>query len=135
MLPTRTLVKTLRVDWKKNFVIVFSYGSNSNERFDLDIAEKLFTPAFRIGEVAKLLGKKPSTLRKYEREGLLPEVSRFRLADGERHNVRFYSPADVDDLVHFFSRRRGPGPKTDTNYGGVNRRDVGRYIASKYKKK
>jgi len=106
-LPSGGLVRILRINEDKGKVIVYDYNIRSNEVFELETAPNFFTPIFRIGEVAKMLGKKPDTLRKYERDGLIRQADRYNLGKGSKP-VRLYTKNDIWNLVEFFMRRPGP---------------------------
>lgn len=132
-LPSGTLVRILRINHDKSKVLVYDYNACRNDIFELETAPEFFTPIFRIGEVAKMLGKKPDTLRKYEREGLIRQAERYNLGKG-RKSVRLYTKTDIWDLVEFFMRRPGPGRPARTNVGGVNRKRIDNFINARYER-
>lgn len=122
-------MRVIKVNLVKNKVWVHDYHSYQNDVFDLDVAEQMFQPVFRISEVAAMFGKKTATLRKYENLGLIPEVEKFRT--GSSRMTRVYTERDVWDLVEFFSTRPGPGRPSKTNVGGVDRKTIQKKIDTK----
>ena len=65
-------------------------------------SDLLLSRVYTIGEVAKIVERRPDTIRKYERSGLIPKP----VAVGEEYpsykNWRFYSHPDVYEIVDFF---------------------------------
>lgn len=61
---------------------------------DLDGAENVFEPAFRIGQVAKILKCHPDTIRKWEKDYITP-IQQWKI--GTRMQ-RFYSSEDIEML-------------------------------------
>jgi hypothetical protein len=131
-LPSGGLVRVVKVKPEHNKVFVYNYDSSSNETVDYDIAPKIMTPAFRIGEVARMLGKKQGTLRKYEHLDLIPKARKCKIGESE---MRVYTAQDIDVLVEFFETRRGVGrPGGFNKRGTVNRNDVATYISGRYER-
>lgn len=128
--PSNQLVRAIVVNTFKNEVIVYNYGSQSNEVFDSDFIRKCYEPAFLIGEVAYALNRKPTTIRKYESLGKIPEARKFKI--GRKNQVRVYTMDEVKALRDFFSEqatRRPPGR------GTMAEREVASSLASMYERK
>jgi hypothetical protein len=113
--PSETLVRTLRVDEKHNRVIFKQYNTYGNDVMDLDIAQRIWTPMFNIGNVASMVSRKPGTLRKYEKQGLVPIARQFNLNAAGSKRLRLYSWHDILDLVEHIERIRPPGRPSKTN--------------------
>lgn len=116
-------------------VFIHNYDSLSNEAIDLDTAKRYFIPMMTIGEVAKILGKKPHTLRTYERQGLIAKAKQYRVGSGSIKTIRLYSPDEVRDLLEFFADRRGPGRPAIHNVGVIDRERVEKLLGAKYERK
>lgn len=127
-LPSGNVVRVVRVDWRKNSVIVHNYHSHSNEYFEYSEISKIFEPLFSITEVAKILGKKSSTIRKYESIGLIPEARKISLNIEGKALTRVYTSKDIEDLSLFFQNRRPVGRPSSTNISGFNKDAVRKKI-------
>ncbi len=108
-MPSKNVVRVVRINNKTNNVIIRNYHSHTNESIDLVIANSLFKQAFRISEVSRVVGRKPVTIRKYEHLGLIPKAKKVVTKLGGERQIRVYSQEDVDDLVNFFNKRRPVG--------------------------
>jgi predicted DNA-binding transcriptional regulator AlpA len=117
-------VRVIKVSFKRNLVIAVNYNSHSNESFRLDEAEKNFSPLLKIGEVAKMFGKKSATIRRYESSGLLPKAKKISLSGSGNYWTRLYSPSDIEILAEFFDSRKPAGRPASTNVAGINREAI-----------
>lgn len=79
-----------------------------------------------------MIGRKSSTIRKYENLGLLPAVEKISLSADGRATTRVYSPEDVDELVTFFDRRRPAGRPSGVKVPNINKSVVKKKIDSLY---
>lgn len=135
-LPSGDLIKVNKVNENHNKVFVYNFTQKSNEVYELDLAFKIFSPVFRIGEVAKLLGKAPATLRRYENQGLIPRAKQYAVSPGNSQKRRLYTDRDVEYLLEFFSERRSPGrPGKYSMNGTVNVANAKKFIQAKYKER
>lgn len=134
-LPSGDVVRVVRLNWQQNKVFVFNYNSRSNQYYDYDIAPRIFSPLFKIGDVAKMFGKKPATLRKYENVGLIGKVNRISLGSGSERTTRVYGLRDIEEIALFFERRRPQGRPSSANVGGINRREINRLIGARFDRK
>lgn len=128
--PSGQLVRAIVVNSFKNEAIVYNYGSCCNEVFDIDFIKKCYEPVFLIGEVAKALNRKPTTLRKYEETGKISPARKFSI--GRRNQVRVYTMEDVKALRAFFAEqatRRPPGR------GTMAEREVAASLSAMYERK
>lgn len=134
-LPSGNVVRVVRVNSMRNNVIVHNYHSHANEAIEYETAPALLTPVLKIGEVAKLLGRKSATIRKYEQIGLIPKARKISLNVEGKITTRVYSPKDIEELIDFFDRRKPVGRPGKTNIGGINRKEIKRRLDSKYIRK
>ena len=131
-LPSGDVVRVVRVNWMRNIVIFHNYHSHSNESVEYALAPAILAPAYRIGEVARRLGKKPSTLRKYEGLGLIPKARKISLTFGAKPSTRVYTSKEVDEIIDFFDRRKPVGRPSHTNFSGINKNEIRRIFDSRY---
>jgi hypothetical protein len=127
-------VRVIKIDYKRNLVICRNYDSHSNQAFELDKASASFVRLYKIGDVAKMFGKKSSTIRKYESEGLLPQAKKIALNGDGRAWTRVYSPSDIEMLQEFFDRRKPVGRPGPANVPGIDRNAIKVKIDASYLK-
>lgn len=108
-LPSGDAVRVVRLDEENDIVIVHNYHSHSNEYFQHAEFCKISEQLYRISEVAKSVGKKSATIRKYENDGLIPKVEKISLNPGGKPATRVYTRKDVEDIIVFFERRKSVG--------------------------
>lgn len=129
LLPSGTLCKIHRIDWLHGKVFIYKYPEG-NDTIDVDIAPRILTPAFKIGDVASMLQRSPETLRRYERDGLIDEPRRF---DVGSKNIRIYTLPEINNLIRFFETRRPVGrPSANNKSFGVNRTEVRRKLKTRF---
>ncbi len=126
LLPSQTLVRVHRIDQVHGKVFIYRYDTSMNDSLDIEMAPRLLTPAFKIGEVAKMLQKSPDTLRKYERDGLISSPKRWKVGD---RDIRIYTMRDINRLVDFFENRPPVGrPSKSNQSSGVNKAELKRRL-------
>jgi len=100
-----TLHKVKKVQKKNAKVILSSMKDSQETTIPMAGSDLLLSRVYTIGEVAKIVERRPDTIRKYERSGLIPKP----MAVGDEYpsykNWRFYSHPDVYEIVEFFSDR------------------------------
>ncbi len=121
-------IRIITINKSRNSVTFHRYDTFENDVMEYDTAHMFLLPIFKIGEVAKLLNKKPDTLRKYEHQGLIPPVKKFFLTADETSSLRMYTEKDIVDLVEFFSNRG----TTKKKYSAVNQKDVLAGLKARY---
>lgn len=131
-IPNGNAVRVVRTDWSKNLVIFHNCHSHSNDAIEYTQAAETFVPLLKIGEVAKLIGRKSATLRKYENLGLLPSVEKISLSYEGKATTRVYSPQDIEEIVEFFDRRRPAGRPYKQKIPNINKIVVKSKIDSLY---
>lgn len=123
-LPSKAIVKVVRVDWSKNTVIVHNYHTHSNEFINYEEAVKILNPVFLISEVSKMVGKKSSTIRKYESSGLIAPARKISLSESGKATTRVYNLRDVEEILEFFEKRRPVGRPSSVNISGFNKNAI-----------
>jgi len=130
VLPSGAVCKLIKVDWVHGKVFIYRYDIKSNETLDVEIAPRILTPAWKIGEVAAMLQRSPDTMRKYERAGLIDSPNRHKIGN---QNLRIYTLKDINKLITFFENRAPVGRPSKTNESfGVNKTEVRRRLKSRF---
>lgn len=127
------LLKIIGFDFDGHNVLVHDYTIGANDHYPFDVASQVFKPVFRIGEVARMIDRKPDTLRKYERKGLIPKVKQYYVGHNQRSKMRIYTKDDIADLVEFFERQPNPGRPSDKVKGNLNRDRIKKIIDSRFR--
>lgn len=107
-------VKVKKIHRSSNSVVLKYLLENGEDLIPFNGGELLLSRLYTIGELAKITSKRSDTLRKYEKNGLIPKPS-YIINDEEScyKNWRFYTESEVYDVVAFFSGR-SPGRPTST---------------------
>jgi hypothetical protein len=132
LMPSGNLARVVLVDHSKNIVTVYNYHSRRNEIVEFNLAPRLLDPVFKIGEAARMLGRSPETLRRYEGLGKIKEARKVKI--GPRNSMRIYSHDDIEELADFFSEQVVGRPSKDARMGrSVNRREISNYYKTRFK--
>lgn len=133
LLNNKSLVKLLKVNEALDVVVIYRYDTFLNDSLSIAEAKRLLTPVFKISEVCRMIGKKPDTLRKYERDGLIESPQKFSMCyDGSR-KLRFYSWDDIQELVRFFNGRNRMGrPGDKVTKQKMNEREILKLVEARY---
>lgn len=109
-------VKVRKIHRSSNSVILKYLLEDDEENIPFTGGELLLRRLYTIGELAKIISKRSDTIRKYEKNGLLPKPS-FLIEDDDScyKNWRFYTEAEVYDMVAFFSGRSPGRPSQNKN--------------------
>ena len=102
------MVKVLSVHKKFNKVKIKQLISENILEIPFDNAYLFLKRVYTIGEVAKIVQRKPDTIRRYERLGHLSPPKRVE-GDSGLKNWRYYTQEDASDMIQFFSERKPPG--------------------------
>ena len=108
------LVKVLSVHKKFNKVKIKQLISENILEIPFDNAYLFLKRVYTIGEVAKIVQRKPDTIRRYERLGHLSQPKRVG-GDSGLKKWRFYTQDDAADMLSFFSARKPPGRPSKKN--------------------
>ena len=103
-----TILKIKKVVKNMNQVHAIDLSTKQDTIFPYNNVELILHRIYTIGEVAKIVEKRPDTIRKYEKRNLIPSGKKFsETCDGYK-NWRYYEKQDVYDMVAFFNGRE-PG--------------------------
>jgi len=127
------LVKVLSIHKKFNKVKIKQLASGDILEIPLDNAYLFLKRVYTIGEVAKIVQRKPDTIRRYERLGHLSPPERVGGGSGLK-NWRVYTQDDVADVLSFFSERKPPGRPPKKNITSRELRSRIRDLSAKSKR-
>lgn len=114
-------------------MVLYRYDIHEEEAIELDTAPFYLTPAFKIGEMARMLNRKETTIRRYETAGLIPTPRRIHYSKKHPMKVRIYSVSDAFELAEFFSNRRSVGrPSSLNSVSRINYKEVLTHINARY---
>jgi hypothetical protein len=126
------LIRIVSVVKRDNTVKIFNYHNFENETMAYDTASFYLSPIFRIGEVSKILDKKPDTLRKYEQSGAIPKARKVAINKDGSVQIRIYTLRDVYDLIELFSMRSSGGRRS--HYGTINKVEALKLVNARFQK-
>jgi len=98
-------VKVKRINKSTAKITLVNLLDNSIIDIPSESSDLLLRRVYTVGEVAKIVGRQPNTLRKYERKNLIASPKKFGDAYKGYKNWRYYDEADVYDIVAFFNGR------------------------------
>lgn len=125
-------IRVVSVVKRSNVIKIYNYKTHANEDIEYDTAQYYLTPVFRIGDVAKIVDKKPDTLRKYEQSGIIPKATKIAVNTEGNFFIRVYTLKDVYNLIELFSMRSKIG--RSRTLGGVSQAEALRLINSRFSK-
>ena len=100
-----SIVKLKKIAKKQNKIYVERLDNGEVVAIPYEQSELILYRIYTVGEVAKIVEKRADTIRKYEKRSLIPQASKF----GEKYKGysewRYYSEADVYEMVEFFNTR------------------------------
>lgn len=99
------LVKIKKISKTANRITLLNLHDNSVIEIPLKSSDLLLNRIYTVGEVAKIVGRQPNTLRKYEKKNLIASPKKFGDAYKGYKNWRYYDESDVYDIVEFFNGR------------------------------
>ena len=126
------LIRIVSTNKKLNAINIYNYNHHKNDVIEYDTACYYLTPAFRIGEVSKILGRKPDTIRKYEQKGLIPEATKISVNIENTAHIRVYTLRDVYDLIELFSMRNASGRRR--GHSGVDVDEALKLVNARFQK-
>jgi hypothetical protein len=102
------LHKVKRIHKTKNKALIQNMMTSEEVYVPIEQSEIILQRIYTIGEVSKIVERRPDTIRKYEKKGLIPKPLKIEDDYPSYRNWRFYTSADVYEMVEFFSDR-SPG--------------------------
>lgn len=112
-----TIVKIKKINKSVNKIYVEKLIDDSRVVIPFQQNELLLKRIYTVGEVAKIVERRPDTIRKYEKRGLIPSAEKFGSEYGAYSSWRYYNENDVYQMVEFFSSRN---PGRPTNDAGIS---------------
>lgn len=110
-----TIVKIKKINRSSNKVYVEKLIDDSKIVIPFQQNELLLNRIYTVGEVAKIVERRPDTIRKYEKKGLIANAQKFGKEYGAYSSWRYYNEEDVYHMVEFFSSRNQGRPANDTD--------------------
>lgn len=105
------LIKVIHASSAIDEIIIMNYDDQAMQITNFHAAKLTFKPAFKIGEVGRMLDRKPDTIRKWELHGLIPEQRQWQI--GDKKSLRFYSLKDVATIRDLVSSIHVGRPRKD----------------------
>ena len=90
------VVKLIHSSPATNEVLVFNLALQKKQTMDYHGFKLVSQPAFKIGDVARMLGKKSDTIRKWEQREIIPPQKKWQV--GDKKFLRFYTQTDIEGL-------------------------------------
>ena len=107
-----TFVKIKKITKYNNTVVCIDIKTNQEIDVPLAGSEILLKRIYTVGEVAKIVGREPNTLRKYEKKNFIVTSKKFDESCGNYKNWRYYDESDIYSMVEFFNTRKSGRPAT-----------------------
>lgn len=107
-----TFVKIKKITKYNNTVVCIDIKTNQEIDVPLAGSEILLKRIYTVGEVAKIVGREPNTLRKYEKKNFIVISKKFDESCGNYKNWRYYDESDIYSMVEFFNTRKSGRPAT-----------------------
>jgi len=99
------ICKLKKISKRQNKIYIERLDNGETVELPYEQHELILYRIYTVGEVAKIVEKRPDTIRKYEKRSLIPHASKF----GEKYKGystwRYYSEEDVYLMVEFFNTR------------------------------
>ena len=99
------IVKIKKISKSRNKIYLERLTDRDIVEIPYEQSEILITRLYTVGEVAKIVERRPDTLRKYERKNLIPSAKKFGEKCVGYTNWRYYDESDVYEMVEFFNQR------------------------------
>lgn len=99
------IVKIKKISKSRNKIFLENLAGKNCVDIPLEQCELLLTRLYTVGEVAKIVGRRPDTLRKYERKNLIPSANKFGEECIGYTTWRYYDESAVYEMVEFFNQR------------------------------
>lgn len=107
------LVRVNLVSPAHDLIEFYNFSQGCKVRASYNGSKLVALPALRIGDVANMMGRKPDTIRKWERKGWIPEPSKFNVSLRGKKILRFYTPKDVEAIRDLISSVHRGRPRKD----------------------
>lgn len=108
------IVKIKKIQKLKNSITANDVATGDYIDFPLENSELVLHRLYTIGEISKIVERRPDTIRKYEKRGLLPKPDSIE-ESGSYKNWRLYSAPQVYEMIEFFNGRSSGRPPATNN--------------------
>ena len=108
------IVKIKKIAKSKNKIYLENLLTKEIFYIPYEQSEILITRLYTVGEVAKIVERRPDTLRKYERKNLIPSAQKFGDQYVGYSSWRYYDERSVYEMVEFFNQRVQGRPVLNT---------------------
>lgn len=109
----KKIVKIKKIQKFKNIITAYDVESQELITFPIEGSDLVLHRLYTIGEISKIVERRPDTIRKYEKKGLLPKPEPFD-GSGSYKNWRLYTSSQVYEMVEFFGGRTTGRPPLDS---------------------
>jgi hypothetical protein len=99
------IVKIVKILKSQNKLVLVNLSNMEQSSMPFEQADLVLHRIYTIGEVSKIVNKRSDTIRKYEKNNLIPQSKKFGDKCVSYKNWRYYDTQDVYDMVAFFSGR------------------------------
>jgi hypothetical protein len=107
------LYKSKRAEKRNNMMYAYDAETHKLTGFLLSDVRALGQTAYRIGDVAELLGCSTILIRLYERQGKILTPPRWYKTLGSENGQRYYSPDMIRGIREFMSEVHMGRPRND----------------------
>lgn len=117
-----TIVKLKKISKNSNRIIAERLDDGAQVVLPYEQSDLLLRRVYTVGEVSKIVERRPDTLRKYEKKDLIPSPRKFGDKYKSYTNWRYYTDSDVYDMIEFFNNRtpgRPANKKIDTKIKSI----------------
>jgi hypothetical protein len=105
-----SIVKLKKIQKLKNTAIAVDVNSGEEIEFPIQGSDLILHRLYTIGEISKIVERRPDTIRKYEKKGLIPKPDVLNDL-GPYKNWRLYGASHVYEMIEFFGGRSSGRPK------------------------
>lgn len=103
--------KVILVSRGKDSVLVHRLSDAKTLEVRYSVFRHGFTRAFKVGAVAKLIGRSPRSIYRYEHDGVIEKAKRYPDAYGR--DIRFYTKQDILSIHEMVSEIHAGRPRRD----------------------
>ncbi len=104
------VVKVIHLLYSENKAIVFNLDKQVEQIVNLTGARNVYSPALRIGDVARIFNCQPDTVRKWEWRGYIEPIQQWQIG---KRKIRFYKLSDVENIREIIGSVHRGRPRKD----------------------
>lgn len=129
------IVKIKKINKSTNKVLVENIQDNTQTVLPYQQGDILLKRIYTVGEVSKIVEKRPDTIRKYEKKGLIPTAKKFGDDCRGYSAWRYYNEDEVYEMVEFFNSRTPGRPSTKITSVNTRVKTLAQKVQLKHKEK